>query len=258
MWAEELLSLMDDIFHWATWEWRTCFLFRAQRAQPSHFLAKAFGKEHSSCPSKHSEDIWVHIWQMGSDGSACSCPRSARVGLGIVAKSKAVKGWVNTCMISPHQGMWPGLLSLHGIDSKALLVYTSPKKKQFGVLVLQLLTWLAITQAKSLGSCFVCFRAFPTLGFVLLWQERGGMVTPEDFCTRMCLGLFKPGKFRAESTNLLLQCEASMPVLNQSWTAHPGRWSKCFVRELVLQREAEKVPGLGLVFHTESFQITYS
>lgn len=79
-----------------------------KRAQPSHFLAKAFGKEHSLCPSKHSGDIWVHIWQMGTDGSAWSCPRPARVGLGIVARSKAVESWVSTCMISPHQGMWPG------------------------------------------------------------------------------------------------------------------------------------------------------
>lgn len=106
MWAEALLSLMDDIFHWATWEWRTCFLFRAQRAQPRHFLAKGFGKEHLLCPSKHPEDIWVHIWQMAADGSACSCPHSARVGLGIVASSRALKSWLSTCMISPHQGMW--------------------------------------------------------------------------------------------------------------------------------------------------------
>lgn len=64
------------------------------------------------------------------------------------------------------------LLSLHGTDIRPLLVYTSPEKSQFGVLVLQLLTRLAITQAQSLGSCSVCFRAFPRQEFVLLWQER--------------------------------------------------------------------------------------
>lgn len=46
--------------------------------------------------------------------------------------------------------------------------------------------------------------------------------------------------------------------LNQRGTAHPGRHSKCFVRQLVQYREPEKVPRFGLVLHTESFQITSS
>lgn len=161
--------------------------------------------------------------------------------LGIVARSKAEKSWVNTYMISPHQGMWPGAAVSHGTDIRPLLVYTSPKKNQFGALVVQLLTWLTITQAQSLGSCSVCFRAYPMQEFVLLWQEGEGGHT-WGFCRGMCLGLFK-------STDLLHQCEASVHVLNQS-----------FPREVfqVLCKATEKLPHFGLVFHTGSFQITHS
>lgn len=182
--------------------------------------------------SEFTSDKWVQT----------DLPVPARVlGLGIVARSKAEKSWVNTYMISPHQGMRPGAAVSHGTDIRPLLVYTSPKKNQFGALVVQLLTWLTITQAQSLGSCSVCFRAFPMQEFVLLWQEGEGGHTWE-FCMGMCLSLFK-------STDLLHQCEASVHVLNQS-----------FPREVfqVLCKATEKLPHFGLVFHTGSSQITHS
>lgn len=136
--------------------------------------------------SEFTSDKWVQM----------DLPVPARVlpewGWGLWPDPRLWKAGSTHAWFHPTKECGLELLSLHGTDSRALLVYTSPKKKQFGVLILQLLTWLATTQAQSLGSCSVCFHAFPTLGFVLLWQEREGMVTPEDFaqgCAWVCLNL---------------------------------------------------------------------